>query len=256
MKFFYITIIALVCLSFNKQKPFIPPGTIQINDTLFADETEISNFSWQEFELWTASIYGKNSPEHIAVLPDTLSWRDKITYNEPYVGFYYRHPAYRNYPVVGISYEQAKAYCTWRTARVKNFLSIRKDFKNQNFEYKLPTKTEWELIAESSSVFLNHNGKSEKGLCQLNCLIPFDTLKTYDSSNPSDVTAPVDAYQKNRLGLYNMLGNVAEMVAEKGICKGGSWKNDIEECRVGKSQEYTKPYAWLGFRCICIKTKI
>lgn len=76
---------AALCLSFNKEKPFTPPGTIQINDTLYADETEISNFSWLEYEMWTAAIYGKNSKEHIATLPDTLCWREKLAYNEPYV---------------------------------------------------------------------------------------------------------------------------------------------------------------------------
>ena len=49
-----------------------------------------------------------------------------------------------------------------------------------------------------------------------------------------------------------MLGNVAEMVQEKGICKGGSWRNILEECRVGKDMEYSKPAAWLGFRCVCV----
>ena len=53
------TAMAFLCLSFTKEKPFTPPGTVQINDTLFADETEITNIAWQEYEFWTASIYGK-----------------------------------------------------------------------------------------------------------------------------------------------------------------------------------------------------
>lgn len=69
---------AALCLSFVKKKPFIPPGTVQINDSLFADETEISNFSWIEYEMWTKGIYGANSKEHLATLPDTLVWREKI----------------------------------------------------------------------------------------------------------------------------------------------------------------------------------
>lgn len=56
---------------FYKRKNVYTSGTVQINDTLFADETEISNFSWQEFEYWTKAIYGPNSKEHLAVLPDT-----------------------------------------------------------------------------------------------------------------------------------------------------------------------------------------
>jgi formylglycine-generating enzyme required for sulfatase activity len=246
--------LAALCLSFTREKPFIPPGTVQINDTLFADETEITNFAWQEYELWTKAIYGTNSKEHIASLPDTLVWRAQLSNNEPYVQYYYRHPAYREYPVIGISYEQAIAYCKWRTERVKNYLTIKNDFKNQNFEYRLPSKVEWERLAETSSTFLSNNGKNEKGIYLLNCVNPLPNGDCMTKEN-ADVTAPVKSYNKNQIGLYNILGNVAEMVQEKGISKGGGWKNSLEQCRVGFDAEYTKPNAWLGFRCVCIVKK-
>jgi hypothetical protein len=67
-----------------------------------------------------------------------------------------------------------------------------------------------------------------------------------------DVTAPVNSYTKNHFGLYNMIGNVSEMVTEKGTSKGGGWRHLLEECRVGKDITYEKPTSWLGFRCICI----
>ncbi len=248
--------ISIIALSFSKKiKPFVPPGTVQVNDTLFADNCEITNFAWQEYEFSVKSKYGVLSKEYIASLPDTTCWREKLAYNEPYVKYYYRHIAYREYPVVGISYEQATAYCKWRTERVKTFLTIKKDFKNQNFEYRLPSKVEWEILAESSSNFLSNNGKNEKGKYNLNCIHIIDSagIQKYDFVQNADVTAPVTAYYKNFIGLYNMLGNVAEMVSEKGISKGGGWRNRIEECRVGKEIEYSKPTAWLGFRCVCIK---
>ncbi len=241
------TAMACLCLSFTKEKTFIPPGTVQINDTLFADETEITNFSWQEYESWNASIYGVNSKEHLATLPDTLVWREKNSYNEPYVQYYYRHPAYKEFPVVGVSYEQAVAYCKWRTERVKAFMTLGKKFQYRDFEYRLPKKTEWEKLAEFSTHLLNNYGKNEKGKYQINCAHP-DTIGT----PYPDVTIPVKAYPKSLYGLYNMLGNVSEMVAEKGISKGGGWRNNLEECRVGKDAGYTKPTAWLGFRCVCV----
>ena len=242
--------LASLCLSFAKEKKFIPPGTVQINDTLFADETEVSNFSWQEFEYWTKAIYGANSKEHLAVLPDTLIWREKLSYNEPYIQYYYRHPAYKNYPVVGISYKQALAFCKWRTERVKAFLTLGKKFKYNDFEYRLPTKDEWEKLAEFSIHVLNDNGKDEKGKYRINCAHPDTIVPPYP-----DVTAPIKSYEKSLYGLYNMLGNVAEMVQEKGICKGGSWRNKLEECRVGKDQIFTKPNSWTGFRCVCVIKK-
>jgi formylglycine-generating enzyme required for sulfatase activity len=248
--------ISIIALSFTKKtKTFIPPGTVQINDTLFTDECEITNFAWQEYEFFIKTKYGSLSKEHIASLPDTTCWREKLAYNEPYVIHYYRHVAYREYPVVGISYEQANAYCKWRTERVKTFLTIKKDFKNQNFTYRLPSKAEWEILAESSSIFLSNNGKNDKGKYNLNCIHIIDSasFQKYDYVANADVTAPISSYNKNKFGIYNMLGNVAEMISEEGISKGGSWRNRIEECRVGKEIHYNKPTAWLGFRCICIK---
>ena len=251
-KLLFITVAtATLCFSFNKQKKFIPPGTVQINDTLFADETEITNFAWQEYESWTKTIYGKDSKEHLATLPDTTCWRAKLSYNEPYVQYYYRHPAYKDFPVIGISYDQATNYCKWRTARVKSLLSIKKDYKNQCFEYRLPSKLEWENIAETSSTILNNNGKNAKGEYMINCISPLQN-ENQMATGTGDIIAPVKSYKKNFNGLYNLLGNVAEMVNEKGISKGGGWKNTLEECRVGKDQEFTKPNSWTGFRCVCV----
>jgi len=261
MKPLFISLsIALIGLSFVRQKELTPPGTVQINDTLYADETEITNFSWQEFEWSTAQKYGKQSKEHLATLPDTMVWQEKNTYNEPYVHYYYRHPAYKDYPVVGISYEQAKAFCIWRTARVKYFLSIKKEYKNQNFEYRLPNKAEWELLAAASLNVFENKGFDEKGNPKLNCLMDIDSIvikgKTKAINFNSDVTAPVKSYIKNSYSLYNVIGNVSEMVEENGICKGGAWNNRLEQMRIGKELTYSKPSAALGFRCICIIKKL
>jgi formylglycine-generating enzyme required for sulfatase activity len=257
--FLALTTIFLISASFktHSKKGFIPPGTVQINDSLFADECEITNFSWQEYVKSVASIYGKHSKEHLASLPDTLVWLEKGSYNEPYTSYYYWHPAYRNFPLVGVSYEQALAFCKWRTSKVKSLLTTKRDFKNQNFEYRLPTKAEWEYLAETSSYVLENNGRDEKGKYRLNCPRILDTIdvKKNDQGHYPDVTAPVYSYWKNDFGLFNVFGNVAEMVTEKGICKGGGWRTLPEECRVGKDQEYTKPTAWLGFRCVCIVKK-
>jgi hypothetical protein len=142
-----VTALSLLLFSFSskKDKKFIPPGTIQITETFFADKFEISNGVWAEYEWSIKNKYGSRSSEHLATLPDTLVWLEKSTHNEPYVSYYYRHPAYKNYPVVGISYEQALAFCKWRTERVKTFCYIR-DKKEKNIEYRLPTKEEWELF--------------------------------------------------------------------------------------------------------------
>ena len=122
-----------------------------------------------------------------------------------------------------------------------------------NFEYRLPSKSEWENLAEFSSFSLSNNGKNDKGNYKLNC----NHLDTASKKGPPypDVTAPVKSYDKSLFGIYNMVGNVAEMVNEKGISKGGGWKNTLEECRIGNDIVYTKPSAVLGFRCVCVIKK-
>ena len=252
-----IVIVIGVSLSFSnkKDKMFIPPGTVQITESFFADETEVSNFSWCEYEFWVAEKYGFKSKEHLSVLPDTLVWRNHNTYNEPYVQYYYRHPSYRNYPVVGISYEQALAFCKWRTERVKEYYYI-KYKKEIDMEYRLPNNNQWELLCNTGLDVFSNKGKNNKGLLKLNCKREIgDTLTYTTASLKSDVTAPVYSYWKNYFGLFNIIGNVAEMVSEKNISKGGSWNHYLEECRVGKTIAYSKPESWLGFRCICIMTK-
>jgi len=92
----------------------------------YIDQTEISNIQWNEYLYWVKRVYSVDYPElYGKALPDTLVWRDKLSYNEPYVDYYLRHPAYRDYPVVGINWLQATDYCGWRTDRVNEYILVR-----------------------------------------------------------------------------------------------------------------------------------
>lgn len=92
--------------------------------SFYMDETEVSNIDYREFVFWLGRVY-PDSPEKIkSALPDTLVWREELAYNEPYIQNYFRHPAYSNYPVVGVSWVQADAYCKWRTDRVNEKILI------------------------------------------------------------------------------------------------------------------------------------
>ncbi len=94
--------------------------------SFYMDETEVSNFSYLEYLYWTARVFGPTWPDvYYKALPDTLVWREKLAYNEPYVEYYLRHPAYRDYPVVGVNWLQANEFCAWRTDRVNEFILIR-----------------------------------------------------------------------------------------------------------------------------------
>ncbi len=93
--------------------------------SFFMDQTEVSNLDYLEYIYWLTRIYGKDYPEIVAkALPDTLVWRNSMSYNEPMVEIYFRHPAYGDYPVVGVSWLQANDYALWRSDRVNEMLLI------------------------------------------------------------------------------------------------------------------------------------
>jgi formylglycine-generating enzyme required for sulfatase activity len=93
--------------------------------SFYMDEAEVSNMFWLEYLEWLERIYGNSFPEIVErALPDTLAWREKLAYNEPMVKYYLRHPAYRDYPVVGVSWKQANDFCKWRTDRINEQILI------------------------------------------------------------------------------------------------------------------------------------
>lgn len=94
--------------------------------SFYMDETEVSNQDYREFTHWLARVYPGDIAKVKAVTPDSSVWRSKLAYNEPYVQNYYRHPAYSDYPVVGVTWEQAEAYCAWRTDRVNEQILVDK----------------------------------------------------------------------------------------------------------------------------------
>ena len=94
--------------------------------SFFIDRTEVSNVDYREYIYWLQRVYGQNYPEVVrAALPDTLVWRDRLSYNEPMVEVYFRHPSYNDYPVVGVTWVQANDYCSWRTDRVNELMLIK-----------------------------------------------------------------------------------------------------------------------------------
>ncbi|MCH2232621.1 MAG: formylglycine-generating enzyme family protein [Crocinitomicaceae bacterium] len=243
---------------------------------------ELTNFNYLEF---LYSLKNAGSPEYEKMLPDTNVWISDLSYNEPYVQHYFRHPAYQNYPVVGVSYEQAIAYCEWITDIFNNGpFNI---FKKVNF--RLPTELEWMYAAQGGLEYAEYPWggpyiKNAVGQPLANCLlfgnegISRDTLYKKNEegeyeevyiyrahrggyymgvagslNDAADITAPGHSYNPNGYGLYNMAGNVSEMVLEEGITKGGSWKDPGYYLKNAVKQSYTgrnSSSSTRGFRMI------
>jgi len=135
--------------------------------SFYMDETEVRNLDYLEYLYWLNRVYGTDYPGvYRKALPDTLVWRDKMSYNEPLVEYYFRHPSYRNYPVVGVTWVQANDYCLWRTDRVNEMLLIRKGIlsmdpaqKNENnFNTEAYLANQYEGLVDKALPDLNPNG--------------------------------------------------------------------------------------------------
>ncbi|MBP9215353.1 MAG: SUMF1/EgtB/PvdO family nonheme iron enzyme [Chitinophagaceae bacterium] len=217
------------------------------------------------------------------IYPDTLVWmRDfSYSYNDPMAKRYFSHPSFGNYPVVGISWKQAVAFCHWRTHYQNSYLEKKKRAVESDF--RLPSEAEWEYAARggrTNSMYPwgNYYLRNKKG-----CLLA--NFKPGRGNYPEDggfYTVRADAYWPNDYGLYNMSGNVAEWTEsyfyegaynmvhdmnpdirydakdqdpprmKRKVVRGGSWKDVGYYLQTGtRSYEYQDTAkSYIGFRCV------
>jgi formylglycine-generating enzyme required for sulfatase activity len=250
---------------------YVPTGSVNFEGKtisiqgFFILKTEISNFDYREY-LSALKLAGKTD-EYTAALPDTLGWRTSLSFGEKYTDYYLRHPAYKDYPVVNITKAQAEKYCEWLT-RV-----WREKTGNESIVFRLPTRIEYLKAAWGNSSGRTYAWESpylfdEKGMPRCNFLNigaasvtrdsisgEFKVVKNYyhDSyagnlSDNADLTAPVKSFYCNELGIYNLNGNVSEMVAEDGIAVGGDWNSPGYDVRNESTKAFTKANPMVGFR--------
>ncbi len=246
----------------------VPAGLVIVaNDSMalphfYVMKTEVDNLSYREF--LSHLLKNGNQADFSIANVDSAKWRTAFSYNEPYVNYYFSHPAYNHYPVVNVSYEGAQLYCKWLTEKFNQLYS-----HAFTYEVRLPSRMEWIYAAESGKrnspytwggPYLRNSRGCE--LCNYKCIgdekISYDSLTTNKMAvntagfDGADNTAPVESYFPNLLGLYNMNGNVAEMVIEKGIAVGGSWNSTGFDVRNESIMNYTQASPLVGFRPLLI----
>ncbi len=149
--------------------------------------------------------------ETINVYPDTLCWVRDFTYsfNDPMTNMYFWHPAYDNYPVVGITWRQARAFNVWRTQLLNNWLmSMGELYVN---DFRLPTEAEWERAARGDLELSQYPWGGPYIRNSSGCFLGnFKPMRGRYFDDGGFHTVKAYSYNPNGWGLYCMAGNVAE----------------------------------------------
>ena len=226
-----------------------------------------------------------------AVYPDSLVWmRDfSYSYNEPFTRLYFSHPSYNQYPVVGVTWKQAIAFCHWRTNN-SNFYLDKGNKKDEKIDgiYRLPTEAEWEYAARGNSKTNNMYPwgspytRTKEGRLLANFKPGRGDYFGSDAKNDNIYTSKVQSYPENAYKLFDMAGNVAEWTSsvyyeggynfmgdfspdlqynakeedpismKRKVVRGGSWKDIAYNIQVStRNYEYQDTAkSYIGFRCV------
>lgn len=217
----------------------------------------------------------------VNIYPDTTCWINDFqnAENESYMRLYFSHPNYNDYPVVGVNWEQATAFCNWRTDFLIKGLGANAKYIQR---YRLPTEAEWEYAArgkDGNDLPWEQNGvKSEDGCFYAN----FKPDKGNYTKDGNLITSKVGIYSANSNGLFDMAGNAAEWTStvytdagvlsmsdinpeltynaakedpyalKKKSVRGGSWKDPESFIKSAwRSSEYQNVgRSFIGFRCV------
>ncbi|GIV26492.1 MAG: hypothetical protein KatS3mg027_0306 [Bacteroidia bacterium] len=291
-----IVFVFILVISFNFEKSNIvslkelkyplPPGTMQLDSNLYFDETEITNFSYLEFVYWIKKVYGSNSQEYKSVLPDTNVWKKLGKEYERFVVEYFRHPQYRSYPVVGITYEQALKFSKWRSDRVMEFIlikhkiipfipnphkdsaftieryfegryyNIKPDKRFNNYPYYfLPDSATFQKAFKFQDSVMKKS-KTKKKCSETigihNLAINCHNITTRNLLPTSDLLIGEYCECCKESFIANLKGNVRELTAKEGVFFGHSFMDTCDkECNVIR-EDKDMVNAYTGFRNACV----
>ena len=239
-------------------------------------------YSWMDIQAAAKAKVGKRKDfirtEQVKVYPDTTTWIKDFaySYNEPMHNDYFWHKAYGDYPVVGVNWKQAKAFCAWRTLSKNTWIKSQKKGRDQINNFRLPTEAEWEYSARGGleSATYPWGGpytKNDRGCFLAN----FKPMRGDYAADQALYTVEAKSYEPNGYNLYNMAGNVAEWTEsaydpnayeyvstmnpnvpdssnKRKVVRGGSWKDVAYFLQVStRTFEYAdSARSFIGFRTV------
>lgn len=222
-------------------------------------KTEVSNLEYRTF-LFDLLLQGRKE-EFLKAKPDQNKWILSKGQNSQMKEHYFSHSAYNHFPAVNISREGAEMYCKWFSQELDKVVEEKK--RNFYNDIRIPMREEWVMAAsiEGKNKVYPWEGEqtqNSEGLILANFKRLPNALDSITHSDSTDITAPVKSYWPNDFGLYNMSGNVAEMVYNDFETKaagtaGGGWMNSAEEIKILGPDPYagvTTPHPVIGFRVV------
>ena len=266
---------------YNTDKPTPTDVPVISKDTAFINEE--GEIVRQTITRGLTGDYDFLNTYIVNVYPDTTAWVNDFenAYNEPYVRMYFSHGGYNDYPVVGVSWEQANAFANWRTDYLRRSLGREGVYVEP---YRLPTEAEWEFAARAGVSDNKYPWEGDLPLTEeKGCF--YANFKPQEGNYVQDghlITSRVGTYSPNDFGLYDMAGNVSEWTStaftesvskltsdlnpeyrydaakedpykmKRKIVRGGSWKdvahNVRSDIRMWEYQNEQRSY--IGFRCV------
>jgi formylglycine-generating enzyme required for sulfatase activity len=241
---------------------------VKVDDNFYVDKYEVSV---EDYQIFLNDKKGKGE-DCTLLMYDSTQWRRRFSWNSPMMDFYFNSEAYRSYPVVCITYTAANEFCKWLTEKYHS----NPNRKYKQVKFRLPTEQEFIKAAISNydhtKIFYpwGNNGLYEKGEKRCNffemrqedldfkqqedldlkygyAIVKYHNIQNIITFFNFEIE-PVTSYKPNPYGVFNIVGNVSEMIQEEHIAMGGDWMSTGYNVKITSKKQYENSDATVGFR--------